>query len=102
MTARQRLRALERIGRPQVQAPEPPPTWSRVAALWRSTLEIIGDVDPALLARVDRIGARPGPAPDSPTPATKADLVLSCPEACEITNAIVARLSCGSEIIAGM
>ncbi len=93
MTARQRLQRLERI-RPQAQAPEPPPTWSNVAALWRSTLEIIGDVAPVLLARVDEIGKRPGPAPGE-GPASRALLVLSDPEAGRVTNEIIGVLSCG-------
>lgn len=92
MTARERLQRLERI-RPQAQAPELPPTWSNVAALWRSTLEPIGDVDPALLARVDEIGRRPGPAPGE-GPATEAHLVLSCPEACCLASEIIGVLSC--------
>jgi len=94
MTTRQRLATLERIGGRRRVPDEPAPTWSRVAALWRDTLEPIGDVDPALLARVDRIGARPGPAPGE-APATEALLVLSCPEACCLASEIIGVLSCG-------
>ena len=92
MTARQRLQRLERI-RPQVQAPEPPPTWSSIAAGWRELLALVPDVDPALLARVDVIGARPGPAPGE-GPASEPLLVLSCPEACCLASEIIGVLSC--------
>lgn len=92
MTARQRLQRLERI-RPQVQAPEPPPTWSSIAAGWRELLALVPDVDPALLARVDRIGERPGPAPGE-GPASPALLVLPDPEARRVANEIIGVLSC--------
>lgn len=94
MTTRQRLATLERIGR-RAQAPEEPPaTWRGVAALWRELLEAIGNVDPTLAARVDRIGARPGPAPGE-APATEALLVLSCAEACGVASEIIGVVSCG-------